>query len=116
MEFRYLRRVGQEGKLFEVKSSEPREHVARLALHGELDLMTAPALRAAIDTATGTGYTRLEIDLSDLRFIDSTGIQLLVDAHRRMTAKSGETVVANPTAHVAKVLEVMGLNRLFNLA
>ena len=103
-------------ELFQVTSSEPQEHEVRLTLHGELDLMTAPVMKEAIETATGNGYRRMVIDLSELRFIDSTGLHLLVEAQRRMMAKRGETVMLSPTPHVAKVFQVMGLDRIFGLA
>lgn len=103
-------------ELFQVTSSELQEHEIRLDLRGELDLMTAPVLKEAIDTAAANGYRRMVLDLSELRFIDSTGMHLLVDARRRMTAKHAEAVIVSPPPHVAKVFEVMGLDRLFGLA
>jgi anti-sigma B factor antagonist len=103
-------------ELFQVTSSEPQEHEVRLALQGELDLMTAPVMKDAIDKAASNGYRRMVLDLTELRFIDSTGMHLLVEAQRRMTAKRAETVVTSPPPHVAKVFEVMGLDRVFGLA
>lgn len=105
----------EKREMFEVMTSEPQQHVVQLRLRGELDLMTAPVLQTALDTATANGYNRMVIDLSELRFIDSTGMHLLVQAHRRMTAKDAETQVVSPSPHVAKVFEVMGLDRVFGM-
>lgn len=105
----------EKPEMFQVTTSEPQQHVVQLRLRGELDLMTAPVLETALDTATANGYNRMVIDLSELRFIDSTGMHLLVQAHRRMTAKHAETQVVSPSPHVAKVFEVMGLDRVFGM-
>jgi anti-sigma B factor antagonist len=101
------------GAMFEVETSSPGDHIVRLNLDGELDLLTAPKLQAAIDQATSNGYRCMEIDLAKLTFIDSTGLHLLVEAHKRMKAKQAQTVVVNTPRNVAKVFEVMGLDRVF---
>jgi len=99
--------------MFEVETTAPGDHVVRLNLDGELDLLTAPKLQEAIDQATANGYRCMEIDLAKLTFIDSTGLHLLVEAHKRMKAKRAETLVVNTPPNVAKVFEVMGLDRVF---
>lgn len=55
-----------------------------LTLCGELDLVTAALVRAALDQAASERPDHLVIDLRELSFIDSTGVHLLLDAHRRL--------------------------------
>ena len=88
---------------------------ASLALHpdGALDMETAPALGLAVDTAVHAHPAAITIDLTDVTFIDSVGLRVLVRAYRR-SRRDGfalTVVPGNPT--VDKILRLTGLNRLF---
>ena len=61
-------------------SREPAGRVV-LALSGELDLVTEPQLAAALDEAAGQP---VRIDLSELAFMDSTGLRALLAAAREV--------------------------------
>ena len=54
----------------------------RVAVHGEVDLISAPALFEALDEAIDRAPARLDIDLSDVEFLDSAGVDALVKAQR----------------------------------
>ena len=55
-----------------------------LALRGELDLASAPALQGQLDRARRHGIPRVLVDLTGLEFLDATGLQVLLYAHRRL--------------------------------
>jgi anti-anti-sigma factor len=71
----------------------------RLALYGELDLASADRLEDAIREAERGGL-RIVIDLSDLQFIDSTGLSVLVRAHTR-SREDGQRLSFRPSKHEA---------------
>ncbi len=86
-----------------------------LALHpdGALDVESASALSTAIDTAAHARPDAITIDLTNVTFVDSSGLRVLVRAYRR-SRRDGFTltvVPGNPT--VDKILRLTGLNRLF---
>jgi anti-sigma B factor antagonist len=81
-------------------------------LSGEIDLASAPAVWDAIE-AVIKGATRLVVDLSAVRFIDSTGLSLLVRAHRRLREAGGDFAVRSPSEMAARVLAVTGLDSVF---
>jgi anti-anti-sigma factor len=84
----------------------PDLHV--VALHGELDIATADGLAEALVAVAGS---TLVVDLSDLTFMDSTGIGTLVVARNRVLANGqGQMVLTRPTAIVRKALEIVGLS------
>ena len=85
-----------------------KESALRVALTGELDAATAESLGDALGDARG----ELVLDLRGLEFIDSSGIVCLVKLHQQ--AKNGELAlrVVRPTGHVAKLLEVAGLDKV----
>src|SRR4051794_18346916 len=81
---------------------------AVVALAGELDVTTEPTLGRELDALLAE-HGSLELDLSDLTFMDSCGVRLIggLDADARRLG--GELVVVGATGQVARVL---GLARL----
>lgn len=76
---------------------------------GELDVATAPALRALLDTASEHAR-RVVVDMEHVGFIDSTGISVLLAAARRAKDANGEFVVRNPTPVARRVFEILALD------
>jgi anti-sigma B factor antagonist len=69
-----------------------------LTVRGELDLATAPRLRAAVDAILATGPRGLVVDLSPTTFLDSTGARTLVQIARATDDRGVPLhVVAPPT-------------------
>jgi anti-sigma B factor antagonist len=54
-----------------------------LSVDGELDISTIPVLTRHIDERIGSDYTTLTLDLSELTFMDSSGLRLLIELDRR---------------------------------
>lgn len=72
----------------------PGDGVAVFSVQGELDLSTAPQLRARLFTAIREGASGLIVDLDECPFIDSTGLGVLCHAARRMRGPDGRSAVA----------------------
>lgn len=85
---------------------------AQLRAAGELDVESAPGLRAAIEQSVASGATVVELDLSGIEFIDSTGISVLLAA-RELLAGVGTLVLAARSGVVDRALELTGLSELF---
>jgi anti-anti-sigma factor len=79
-----------------------------LALSGELDVTSASTLRCCLDSID-LGFRRIVLDLTDLTFIDSSGVGLIAQVHREGGPFMRELVLHNPTGHVAEVVALMGL-------
>lgn len=77
-----------------------------IEVDGEVDLAVADQLQRAIDDA-GPGTTL--IDLTRCTFIDSTGIAVILRAHRLRAEDGGRLVAHSPSAQVLRVLSVTGL-------
>jgi len=93
---------------FELRASTPR----LLHLSGELDLASAPILEDAIARVARPGAT-VEVDLTRLTFIDSSGIKVL--CHALGGLGDGRLIVRNPTRAVRRTLELTGLVGLFEI-
>lgn len=88
-----------------------------IPLKGEIDVATVPPLREEIYAAIeANGGQVLTLDLSELEFIDSTGLGLLVGALKRARLGGGDLVITRPVAHVWKVFTVTGLDKVFKAA
>ena len=88
---------------------------AVVAVHGEIDLYTAPRLWDALDAAIAETPSELVIDLTDVTFLDSTGLNTLVRAHKRLQPISGSVVVRGASNQVFKVFELTKLNDVFTV-
>jgi anti-sigma B factor antagonist len=81
-----------------------------IASEGELDISSVGAFRNALSEAARGGADRLVIDLSEVSFIDSSGLGALVDAQNRLRRDNRQLVVVAPAGTAAAVLlELAGL-------
>ena len=87
-----------------------------ISLAGDLDPATAPQLDAAIQDAMATdGLERLVLDLSQLTFIDSSGLRVFVTARQALTALDLELVLRSPSATVRRLLDITGLGEILSV-
>jgi anti-sigma B factor antagonist len=84
--------------------------VVRLA--GELDLYNAHAVREALLECCSEGPERLVVDLSDVSFVDSTALGVLIEARTRLANRRG-FLLAAPGLEIRRALEISGLDRHF---
>ncbi|MFJ8827465.1 STAS domain-containing protein [Streptomyces sp. NPDC102467] len=81
-------------------------------LTGVLDHATAPALRTALDHPTLAAGQLLILDLAGLAFCDSSGITALRAARNLAIEQSGDTALAAVPAHTARILSIVGQDRV----
>ena len=75
-----------------------------LVLVGELDPHTAPILRSSVDDAVSDATTTLVLDVAGLQFIDSSGLRVIISAHKVMADKGGRLVLRAPTDNTRRLL------------
>jgi len=83
-----------------------------VALAGESDVYTYAQLRGALEAEAGKGSALLIVDLAGLEFMDSTGVQVLLDIRVLMNEHGGKLVLARPQNTVARVLNLVGADQL----
>jgi anti-sigma B factor antagonist len=92
-------------------SSEP--HTAHLVtVSGEMDGHNARDLEDELIRLEGDGRSQIVLDVSRLEFIDSTGLAVIVRAHRRMAKKDHSLIVLRPQGQqVVRAFELSGLDK-----
>ncbi|MDQ0681115.1 anti-anti-sigma factor [Streptomyces achromogenes] len=93
--------------------STATDSIRVLTLAGEIDYDTSPPLRQALD-ASGTRRPRIVVDLSRVTFMDSTGINLFIAAHRSLTQADGWIRLAAPTEAVMRLLQIVGVDAVID--
>lgn len=88
---------------------QPYDGVCVIVLAGEIDLGNAGTIADALVGQLDPGPSRLVIDLSHVSFIDSSGINELLQLARRLSAIGGQVVLAAPTETVARVFDIVKL-------
>lgn len=96
----------------DVKSEDGGSRLV-FALRGSLDLATAPTVRAALTEATEKGTHDLIVDLSQLEFLDSTGLGVLIGAHRRTAERVGSFRLVASEGSILRLLNITGLIAVF---
>jgi anti-sigma B factor antagonist len=87
-----------------------------VTLAGEIDLYTAPRLQSELVAAIGAGHpAQIVVDMSGVEFCDSTGMNVLLAAHRQAHERGGDLALAAPRTAVRKILEVTGLASVFTV-
>ena len=93
---------------------EINERTVKIAIIGEIDIFNITSIREKLTQLTD-GYSVVEIDLKDLKFIDSTGLSMLIGLVRDLKGKNGNVVLISPKPQVMKLLETTGLNTVFEV-
>jgi anti-sigma B factor antagonist len=86
-----------------------------VSVDGEIHVSTAPEFSGALSATIESGRTHLVLDLSNVMFIDSTGLSVLLNVLRRVTRAGGRMAVvcSNPT--VLRLFEITRLDTTFDL-
>ena len=81
-----------------------------VVLCGELDEHSATHTRIQLDEAfSGDNFNQIIIDLSELEFMDSTGIGVLIGRYKRMKDKNIPIFICNPSNTAEKIFKMTGL-------
>ena len=92
------------------------DRVLTASVSGEVDHHRARRIMEELEQAIdGMAPRQFTLDLSEVSFMDSSGIAVVLRAYRWVKELGGEMVVAHPPAQAAKVLKAAGIERLIRL-
>jgi len=81
-----------------------------LAVSGEIDISSAPVLRAAIDGLLADGVRQLIVDLDGVRFMDSTALNVLISVVKKLGPGSLRVVASQ--AHIRRIFSISGIDKV----
>ena len=92
---------------------EKNRNTLTVTLSGELDQREAADIRAEVDELLeDRQIRRLIFDLSGLRFMDSSGIGLIIGRYKRMRRRNGSVAVRGVSPRMGRILDMAGLFQL----
>lgn len=98
---------------FEAKTEDG---ILSVTLHGEIDHHGAVGLREDLDRLIIRERPRkLQLNLSQIEFMDSAGLGLLMGRYRLMREIGGVTAISSPNPRVMKILHLAGMERYFEI-
>jgi anti-sigma B factor antagonist len=86
--------------------------LALVSVSGELDLHTSGCLQARIEEADTVGPGTVLVDLSEISFIDSSALEVLVRESKRLEGRGHSLVLVTNDPRTRRILEVTGLDRV----
>ncbi|MHA6760787.1 STAS domain-containing protein [Streptacidiphilus sp. PAMC 29251] len=92
-----------------------------LRVAGQIDLVSGGMVREQVQRAVAAGSRTIVLDLSGVRFCDSTGVGVLIAARRLLRSCAGELRLVLPDARdggcaeVHRVFGALGIHRLFDI-
>ncbi len=82
-----------------------------ILLSGELDEYTAQYVRKNLDVLfeTQKGFVQIVLDLSELSFMDSTGVGVLIGRYKKMRESNKPIFITNPSRNAERIFKMSGL-------
>ncbi len=93
---------------FKVERSQISNSACRLSVTGELDLATTPILEDEVHKTLLDGAKRIEIDLANLSFIDSTGLRMFLQLNEQAVSGGWSFLMLKPSGPVRTILQITG--------
>lgn len=96
-----------------VREAEGECYVVDLA--GEIDVYTSPKVKDALGELIDRGVYNLVIDLEKVRYIDSTGLGVLIGSLKRVREHGGTVNLVCTNPQIRKIFDITGLVKIFGI-
>lgn len=95
--------------------TQQTDGVTRLTIRGSLDINTAPALAEEIDRIVATRPTKVDVDLSSLDLIDSSGVAALVKLYKAIRSGGGTIHISGARDQPLAIFKLLRMDKVFNI-
>ena len=89
--------------------------VQRFIIVGEIDAFTAPVLRERLATVEKEPGLQVELNLSEVAYMDSTGLGVFIGFYKAVTANGGHVKITGVNARLKRLFEITGLDEVMNI-
>lgn len=84
-------------------------------LYGEVDIYNAESLKSELHALIEEKKANISLDCASLKYIDSTGLGVLVSALKRVKEANKQICIINLKPYIAKIFTLTGLDKIFNI-
>lgn len=90
--------------------------VTVLRIKGKLDSNVAPSLEKRMCERLQEGISKFLLDLSDVSYVNSAGLRMLLSVKKQIRAMEGTLVVCAPRSEVLEVMKICGFDHVLEIA
>lgn len=91
------------------------EHCIYGMIEGEIDTFTAPILREELEMIAIKEKMNIELDLSKVSFMDSTGLGVFVAFYKRVLKENANLKLVRLSNRLSRLFEITGLSELMDI-
>jgi len=84
-------------------------------VQGEIDVYTSPRVKETINELIDAGHYNMVVNLEGVRYIDSTGLGVLIGALKKVREKNGKIVLICTNPQIKKIFNITGLIKIFDI-
>ena len=99
--------------MFEISELENGREGVRVT--GEVDIYTTTQFKEPIEKLIEANTKYIFLDLTDLSYIDSTGIGILIELRKGSMSRDLNMTLINPQKNVVKLLQLTGVDQIFSI-
>ncbi|MDD5049509.1 MAG: STAS domain-containing protein [Methanoregulaceae archaeon] len=86
-----------------------------VSLSGRMDASSSPAAEAVLSRLIGAGERRIVVDMSDLDYISSAGLRVMLASLKRLREDGGQLLLAGLKPEIKNIFEIAGFQRIFSI-
>jgi anti-anti-sigma factor len=98
----------------EVKILEQNDEVV-VVIEGRVDTVTASDMEMKVSPIWAKPAIKLVFDCEKLEYLSSSGLRIILSAHKQVTAKGGKFIMRNLTREVRSVIDLTGFSRILTI-
>ncbi len=98
-----------------VETRSLEANIQAVDVHGEIDVYTSPKVKETIHSLIEKGHYNLIINLEGVRYIDSTGLGVLIGALKKVREHNGRILLICTNPQIKKIFNLTGLVKIFEI-
>lgn len=91
------------------------ENLLHVFIKGEIDIYTTPILKGELELIDLSNGLIIELDLSNVTFMDSSGLGLLLGFYKKINKENTSLILINPSAKVTRMFNITGLSQFIDI-
>ncbi|MFW5985990.1 MAG: anti-sigma F factor antagonist [Halanaerobiales bacterium] len=95
---------------------ETKKNILIVKISGEMDISTVPDFKEKVKIRTENNRIKhLVLDLSKVKFIDSSGLGAILGRYRFLDKKGGKVLLVNPGQQIKKIFDMSGILKIMDV-